>query len=76
MRLPLFSDLHAGLAAAVAPGARPAPDVLPGAGDFTNARVTARLPACLDVLRATGKPAVLVPGSNESAVERVAACHG
>jgi Icc-related predicted phosphoesterase len=77
MRLLLFSDLHADRAAAVAlAGLAGRADLLVGAGDFTNGRDTARLPVCLDVLRATGKPAVLVPGNNESADELAAACRG
>jgi Icc-related predicted phosphoesterase len=68
VRLLLFSDLRADLAAArrLALMAASA-DVLVGAGDFGNAR--REVGACLDVLAATGKPAVLVPGNNESADE-------
>lgn len=77
MRLLLFSDLHADRAAAVALARRAVgADLLVGAGDFTNVRDTASLPVCLDVLRAAGKPAVFVPGNNESADELAAACRG
>ncbi|MFO0797447.1 MAG: metallophosphoesterase family protein [Gemmataceae bacterium] len=77
MRLLLSSDLHADRAAAVRL-ARTAvdADLLVGAGDFTNIRDATALPVCLDVLRDTGKPAVLVPGNNESAEELTAACRG
>lgn len=77
MRLLLFSDLHADRAAAVALARRANEcDVLVGAGDFTNVRDTRSLPVCLDVLKATGKPAVLVAGNNESTDELAAACRG
>ncbi|HYH65458.1 MAG TPA: metallophosphoesterase [Urbifossiella sp.] len=77
MRLLLFSDLHADRAAALALARNAADaDLLVGAGDFTNGRDTATLPACLDVLRDTRKPAVLVPGNNESADELANACRG
>ena len=72
MKLLLFSDLHADVAAArhlVARARRT--DVLIGAGDFGNARQNLR--ACLDVLRAAAKPAVLVAGNNESTEELAAA---
>ncbi|MBN9521598.1 metallophosphoesterase family protein [bacterium] len=77
MNLLLFSDLHADRAAARALAARAADaDVLVGAGDFTNVRDTRSLPVCLDVLKATGKPTVLVAGNNESTDELAAACRG
>lgn len=77
MRLLLFSDLHADRPAARAlAGSAVDIELLVGAGDFTNGRDTAALPVCLDVLRGTGKPAVLVPGNNESADELAAACRG
>ncbi|QDU22707.1 metallophosphoesterase family protein [Urbifossiella limnaea] len=77
MRLLLFSDLHADRPAAVALArAAAAADLLVGAGDFINGRDTSRFPDCLDVLRGTGKPAVLVPGNNESADELTDACRG
>src|SRR5262249_51349367 len=47
-------------------------DVLIGAGDFGNVRRDVR--ACLDVLRAVGRPAVLVAGNNESTEELAEAC--
>ncbi len=73
MRLLLFSDLHADTAAArrLASLAASA-DVLVGAGDFGNARRD--VAACIGPLAAAGKPAVLVPGNNESADELTAAC--
>lgn len=75
MKLLLFSDLHADLAAArrlvaMAVGV----DVLVGAGDFGNLRRDVR--PCLDVLRAARKPTVLVPGNNESTEELIEACEG
>jgi Icc-related predicted phosphoesterase len=75
MKLLLFSDLHADTAAARRLGqlARDA-DVLVGAGDFGNVRRDVR--ACLDVLRAAARPAVLVPGNNESFDELAQACRG
>ncbi len=75
VRLLLFSDLHADAAAArrlVALAA--SADVLVGAGDFGDARRDVGV--CVDVLAAAGKPAVLVPGNNESADELAAACRG
>jgi Icc-related predicted phosphoesterase len=73
MKLLLFSDLHAdaGAARRLAERARMA-DVLVGAGDFGNVRRDVGV--CLDVLRACGRPAVLVPGNNESFDELAAAC--
>ena len=72
MKLLLFSDLHCDVDAArqllaLAGGV----DVLVGAGDFGNIRRGVHL--CLDVLKACGKPAVLVPGNSESAEELAAA---
>jgi Icc-related predicted phosphoesterase len=75
MKLLLFSDLHADADAArrlvrLAATA----DVLVGAGDFGNAhRDVGR---CLDILKWSGKPAVLVPGNNETFEELSAACRG
>jgi uncharacterized protein len=68
MKLLLFSDLHADRAAAqrLVERARSA-DVVIGAGDFGNMRRKVR--ACFEVLRAIDKPAVLVPGNNESTDE-------
>src|SRR5262245_53852376 len=73
MRLLLFSDLHADVGAArrLVALARSA-DVLVGAGDFGNVR--RHVGDCIDVLRAVSKPAVLVPGNNESADELRDAC--
>jgi Icc-related predicted phosphoesterase len=73
MKLLLFSDLHADADAArrlveLARGA----DVLVGAGDFGNVRRQVNL--CVDILRNAGKPAVLVPGNNESLDELAEAC--
>jgi Icc-related predicted phosphoesterase len=75
MRLLLFSDLHADPDAArrllrLAAAA----DVLVGAGDFGNAH--RNVGRCLDILRESGKPAVLVPGNNETVGELSAACRG
>jgi uncharacterized protein len=75
MKLLLFSDLHADARAArrLLPMARAA-DVLVGAGDIGNLRRDVE--ACIDVLRALDKPAVLVPGNNESDGELREACRG
>lgn len=65
MKLLLFSDLHADVEAAerlVALGADA--DVWVGAGDFGNLR--RQVSVCLKVLGRLNKPAVLVPGNNES----------
>jgi uncharacterized protein len=72
VKLLLFSDLHCDVEAArrllkLAAAA----DVLVGAGDFGNIRRGVHL--CLDVLKACGKPAVLVPGNSESTEELAAA---
>ena len=68
MRLLLFSDLHADRAATrrLLECAGSA-DVLIGAGDFGNVRRDTRV--CLDILQASERPAVLVPGNAESAEE-------
>lgn len=73
MKLLLFSDLHVDAAAArrLVECARNA-DVLVGAGDFGNARRDVGV--CIDILRACGKPAVLVAGNNESTEEVIDAC--
>ncbi len=75
MKLLLFSDLHADAAAArrLVERARSA-DVLVGAGDFGTVR--RNVGVCVDVLRAAGRPAVLVAGNNESTEELAAACRG
>lgn len=72
MKLLLFSDLHADVDAArhLLEPARTA-DVLVGAGDFGN--VHRDVGVCLDILKASGKPAVLVPGNNETTAELTAA---
>jgi Icc-related predicted phosphoesterase len=71
----LLSDLHADTAAArrllrLAASA----DVLVGAGDFGNVHADVNL--CLDVLRQSGKPTVLVAGNNETFAELLLACRG
>jgi Icc-related predicted phosphoesterase len=75
VRLLLFSDLHADIAAAeqLLRRARDA-DVLVGAGDLGNVRRNVFVG--LDVLKASGKPAVLVAGNNESTEELQEACAG
>jgi len=72
-RLLLFSDLHTDVAAArrLVERAREA-DVVIGAGDFGSVRRHTR--ACIEVLRAIDRPAVLVAGNNESTDELRAAC--
>ena len=75
MKLLLFSDLHNDLEATrdlVERAARA--DVVIGAGDFCS--VHRNLSACLDVLRAITKPAVLVAGNNETTDELIAVCRG
>jgi Icc-related predicted phosphoesterase len=75
MKLLLFSDLHCDGAAARRLVERShAADVVVGAGDFACVRRGIR--TCLDVLRAIDRPAVLVPGNNESLDELVEACGG
>jgi len=75
MRLLLFSDLHADVAAARRlVGMAAGVDLLIGAGDFGNQRRD--YATCIEILRATGKEAVLVPGNNESAEELTGACRG
>ena len=75
MKLLLFSDLHCDAAAAanlVRRAAEADIDVVIGAGDFANGR--AGIAVCIDILRAIDRPAILVPGNNESADELRAAC--
>ncbi len=72
MRLLLFSDLHCDRDAARRLVARAAQaDVLVGAGDFGSSRRYTR--DCLEELAEVCKPAVLVPGNNESLAELTAA---
>jgi Icc-related predicted phosphoesterase len=73
MRLLLFSDLHADVAAAreLVRRARGV-DVIVGAGDFGNLRRDVGV--CIDVLRTMDLPAVLVAGNNESTGELTDAC--
>jgi Icc-related predicted phosphoesterase len=75
MKLLLFSDLHCDVEAArrLVAMARDV-DVLVGAGDFANVRRGVSL--CIDVLKTSGKPAVLVPGNGESTEELADACRG
>jgi Icc-related predicted phosphoesterase len=75
MKLLLFSDLHCDTEAArrLVERARGC-DVLVGAGDFGNVRRDVGL--CIDVLKGAGRPAVLVPGNNESLEELAEACRG
>jgi Icc-related predicted phosphoesterase len=73
MKLLLFSDLHADTAVARRlVGRARAADVVIGAGDFGNVRRDLR--ACLHILRAIDRPAVLVAGNNESTEELTDAC--
>lgn len=68
MKLLLFSDLHQDVATArkLVEMARQA-DVVVGAGDFGSVRRGVDL--CFKVLKAIDRPAVLVPGNNESLEE-------
>jgi Icc-related predicted phosphoesterase len=73
MKLLLFSDLHEDEAAARRLVERAeAADVVIGAGDFGNVR--RGVAACIDMLRTIDRPAVLVPGNNESLEELAEAC--
>lgn len=75
VRLLLFSDLHAdGAAARRLVGMAESADILVGAGDFGTVRRNVGL--CVDVLKATGKPAVFVAGNNESTDELKQASRG
>jgi Icc-related predicted phosphoesterase len=73
VKLLLFSHLHADTAAArhLVERARDA-DIVIGAGDFGNVR--RELQTCIDVLRASSRPAILVAGNNESTEELAEAC--
>ena len=74
MKLLLFSDLHADIAAAKELLRRSESfDVLIGAGDFGNMRRQVR--DCITVLRTCDKPTILVAGNNESVAELREACH-
>ncbi|MCC6285120.1 MAG: metallophosphoesterase family protein [Phycisphaerales bacterium] len=65
MKLLIFSDLHTSADAARSLLARASEvDVLVGAGDFANQH--RGLEICLDILRACTRPAVIVPGNNET----------
>jgi Icc-related predicted phosphoesterase len=73
VKLLLFSDLHNDVDAARDLVRRAADvDVLVGAGDFCNAHHG--LESCLDVLRESHKPIVLVAGNNETTAELEEAC--
>jgi Icc-related predicted phosphoesterase len=73
-KLLLFSDLHADPKSIRNLLKRSAfVDVLVGAGDFGNVRRDLQM--CIDELRTFDKPAVLVPGNNESTEELEKACH-
>jgi Icc-related predicted phosphoesterase len=73
MKLLLFSDLHCDAVATRRLVERAdAYDVLVGAGDF--ARVRRGIHICIDILRAVAKPAVVVPGNNETVDELREAC--
>ena len=75
MKLLLFSDLHCDEHAAQRLVDRASSiDVVVGAGDFANAR--RGIERCIDVLKKITKPAVLVPGNNESYDELTDACRG
>lgn len=77
MKLLLFSDLHTNTRAArrLVDRARDEQvDVLVGAGDFASVR--RHLTACLDILRTSPLPAILVPGNNETLDELADACRG
>lgn len=73
MKLLLFSDLHCAVSTArdLVTLAEEV-DVVVGAGDFGNVRRDVAV--TIDVLQAIDKPAVLVPGNNESVEELTDAC--
>lgn len=73
MKLLLFSDLHCDAAAARRLAERAvSADLLIGAGDFASVR--RGIDTCIELLRVVSKPALLVPGNNESLDELRAAC--
>ena len=73
MKLFLFSDLHADVKSIWNLIHRAdSVDVLVGAGDFGNVRHG--LQGCIDGLRTTNKPAILVAGNHESTEELKSAC--
>ena len=75
MRLLLFSDLHADLAAAASIVERAADfDAVVGAGDFAVKR--RGLAGIVEALAGIETPTVLVPGNGESAGELSEACRG
>jgi Icc-related predicted phosphoesterase len=77
MKLLLFSDLHTNTTAArrlVERSRDEGVDVLVAAGDFASVRRDIR--ACLDILRTSPVPAVLVAGNNETIDESRDACRG
>ncbi len=75
MRLLLFSDLHCDRAAARRLVERAAnADVVVGAGDFASVR--RGIETTIEVLRAIERPAVLVPGNNETLDELRTATNG
>lgn len=75
MRLLLFSDLHCDRAAARSLVERAEyADVVVGAGDFASVR--RGIETTLEVLKAIDRPAVLVPGNNETLDELRAAASG
>jgi len=75
LRLLLCSDLHCDAAAASSLVTRSQQaDILVCAGDLATTR--RRLQVCLDILKTIDKPAVLVPGNNESLDELIAGCRG
>jgi Icc-related predicted phosphoesterase len=75
MRLLLFADLHCSLDAAADLVERSADvDVVVGAGDF--ARIRRGLESTVEALTDIDRPAVLVPGNNETLDELRSACRG
>ena len=73
MKLLLFSDLHCDRTAARQLVERASSvDVIVGAGDFADIRHGINV--CIDILKAVAKPAILVPGNNESTEELIGAC--
>src|SRR5580698_2819822 len=73
IKLLLFSDLHCSRDVAESLVRRSADaDILVGAGDFANQRHNIRV--CIDILKDIDRPAILVPGNNESTAELTEAC--
>lgn len=75
MNILAFSDLHRDKKATRAiVDASAQADILIGAGDFANCGVG--LADCIEILKTSAAPVILVPGNHESHDELVASCAG